>query len=304
MDWLHILSDPDPPELERMMRVGQLVTWPKLHMIENRHRIEKEVLLGRQAVRRALQSREKSREATKLQSSLLPQPVTGTRLSQDGTDTGPVPTTSEAPISMDTDAEDAFKKGSHWFFKRGANKSGSSTPRDRETEPKDARHPNGVATQPPTWRGSWPPSFLYTQEANHPPTAPQPTATEQTQSPGEGAPQNLVPLPSPSIFNRIRRRSVLSSPFSTLRHTATRAGSRPASDYGAGDARGSWSSDTSSGEDLPSPEWRESKHQQFPSFVNFEDVDDVPILSSPDDEADDESRATLGTVAEGPEPNK
>ncbi|KIM90832.1 hypothetical protein PILCRDRAFT_764281, partial [Piloderma croceum F 1598] len=46
-DWFRILSDPDPVELARMMRVGQIVTWPKLHMIENRYRIEKEILLGR-----------------------------------------------------------------------------------------------------------------------------------------------------------------------------------------------------------------------------------------------------------------
>ena len=32
-DWINILSDPDPPELERMMRVGQLVTWPKVGML-------------------------------------------------------------------------------------------------------------------------------------------------------------------------------------------------------------------------------------------------------------------------------
>jgi hypothetical protein len=31
-DWFRILSDPDPPELERMMRVGQLVTWPKVSL--------------------------------------------------------------------------------------------------------------------------------------------------------------------------------------------------------------------------------------------------------------------------------
>lgn len=272
-------------------------------MIENRHRIENEVLLGRQAVRRALQSKEKSREATKTQSSLLPQPATGTRLSHDGTDTGPVPTTSEAPMSMDTDAEDAFKKGSRWFFKRDANKSGSSTPRDRDTEPKGAGRLNGVATEPPTWRGSWPPSFFYTQEADHPPTSPRPTATEQTQPPDGEAPQNLVPPPSPSIFNRFRRRSALSSPFSTLRPTAARAGSRPTSEYGAGDARGSWSSDTSSGEDLPSPEWRESKHQQFPSLLDLEDVDDVAVFLSPDEEVDDDGRATLGIVAEGSDPN-
>ncbi|KIY49217.1 patatin-domain-containing protein, partial [Fistulina hepatica ATCC 64428] len=47
-DWIRILSDPDPPELLRMMGVGELVTWPKLHMIHNRARIEREIFLGRQ----------------------------------------------------------------------------------------------------------------------------------------------------------------------------------------------------------------------------------------------------------------
>jgi hypothetical protein len=29
-DWVRILTDPDPPELERMIHVGQIVTWPKV----------------------------------------------------------------------------------------------------------------------------------------------------------------------------------------------------------------------------------------------------------------------------------
>ena len=29
-DWFRILTDPDTPELERMLGVGQLVTWPKV----------------------------------------------------------------------------------------------------------------------------------------------------------------------------------------------------------------------------------------------------------------------------------
>ncbi|KAI0028467.1 acyl transferase/acyl hydrolase/lysophospholipase, partial [Vararia minispora EC-137] len=55
MDWIRILTDPDEQELERMLRVGQLVTWPKLHIIENRLRLERQVYLGRQAVRKAQQ---------------------------------------------------------------------------------------------------------------------------------------------------------------------------------------------------------------------------------------------------------
>ena len=259
------------------------------------------MLLGRQAVRKALQNKEKSREAAKLQPGPVPQPMTGTQPSQDGTDTGPVPTTSEAPMSMDTDAEDAFKKGSPWFFKRDTSKSGSSTPRYPDTELRGSRHTNGTASQPSlTWRNSWSSSLFRTQSAENPPTTPQPTVPEPTQQSDETASQNMVSPPSPSIFNRIRRKSTLSPSFSTLRRAVTGAGSRPTSEYGVGDAQGSWSSDSSSEEDLPSPspEWRVSRNQQFPSLVNFEDVDDAPILSS-GDETDSNGRTSLEAVGEG-----
>jgi len=51
MDWLRILTDPDPPEMARLLRVGQFVTWPKLHMIKNRMRLERQIYLGRQATK-------------------------------------------------------------------------------------------------------------------------------------------------------------------------------------------------------------------------------------------------------------
>lgn len=56
LDWVRILSDPDRPELRRMIRVGQQATWPKLHMIENRIRLERAVARGRKACRRALRA--------------------------------------------------------------------------------------------------------------------------------------------------------------------------------------------------------------------------------------------------------
>lgn len=31
-DWIHILSDPDRKELERMISVGEAVTWPKVRV--------------------------------------------------------------------------------------------------------------------------------------------------------------------------------------------------------------------------------------------------------------------------------
>ena len=32
-DWFRLLSDPDPTELERMIKVGQIATWPKVSAI-------------------------------------------------------------------------------------------------------------------------------------------------------------------------------------------------------------------------------------------------------------------------------
>ncbi|KAI0265196.1 acyl transferase/acyl hydrolase/lysophospholipase [Gloeopeniophorella convolvens] len=55
MDWLRILTDPDPPEMTRLLRVGQFVTWPKLHMIENRLRLERQIYAGRQATKKPQQ---------------------------------------------------------------------------------------------------------------------------------------------------------------------------------------------------------------------------------------------------------
>lgn len=267
-------------------------------MIENRHRIENEVLLGRQAVRRASRNKDKTREVAKPHSGSLIPSISGTGPFQDGADTGPVPTTSEAPMSMDTDAEDAFKKGSRWFFKRDASKSGSSTPRDRETELRDTGHPNGVAPQHIAWRGSWS-SFFHTQGANHPPTPPQQTIAESTQQQDGITPQEMAPPSSPSLFNRIRRKSILSSPFNTLRRPAAKVTSRPGSEYSVRDTQGTWSSDTSSDEDLRSPEWRESKLPQFPSLVGFEDDDDALILSSQDDEAGGDGNTSLDVVGGG-----
>ncbi|KAI0677542.1 patatin-domain-containing protein [Trametes maxima] len=114
MDWVHILSDPDPAELERMMRIGQLVTWPKLHMIENRSRLESQIFLGRQSVRRAMQARTREVSAARIESvpqERIPTPNTGTNLPA----LTPPPmslTVSEEPLPMDTDAEAAYINGS------------------------------------------------------------------------------------------------------------------------------------------------------------------------------------------------
>ncbi|KAI9623678.1 hypothetical protein H4Q26_014405 [Puccinia striiformis f. sp. tritici PST-130] len=55
-DWFNLLTDPDRKELARMIDVGKRVTWPKIRMIENRLRIERQVFMGRQETRRSQES--------------------------------------------------------------------------------------------------------------------------------------------------------------------------------------------------------------------------------------------------------
>lgn len=137
MDWIHILDDPDPEELDRMMKVGQLVTWPKvgfiydtscsshactsqLHMIENRMRIEKQIYAGRVEVRRALK-KGKTRGVPEPRSLLLPpQSISAaTTLQSNGSQSTNNSELPERPLSLDTDAENAFSHGSRWFYRRG-----------------------------------------------------------------------------------------------------------------------------------------------------------------------------------------
>lgn len=63
-DWIRILSDPDRKELTRMMHVGQSVTFPKLHMIENRVRLERAIEQDRRANRRIIREAQKAAAGT------------------------------------------------------------------------------------------------------------------------------------------------------------------------------------------------------------------------------------------------
>ncbi|CAG8811009.1 15835_t:CDS:2, partial [Racocetra fulgida] len=51
-DFFYILSDPDHNRLEQMIIKGQRVTWPKLHMISNRLKIERAIQRGRSELKR------------------------------------------------------------------------------------------------------------------------------------------------------------------------------------------------------------------------------------------------------------
>ncbi|KIY71470.1 patatin-domain-containing protein [Cylindrobasidium torrendii FP15055 ss-10] len=104
MDWLAILEDPTVEEMDRKMKVSQLVTWPKIHMVNNRLRIETQIYRGRQSVRESMRTKKRlsvSESPNGMKSS--PPPVSG----------------SDLPLSVDTDAEAAFANGTQWFYHRG-----------------------------------------------------------------------------------------------------------------------------------------------------------------------------------------
>uniref|UniRef100_A0A0W0FJR1 Patatin-like phospholipase domain-containing protein n=1 Tax=Moniliophthora roreri TaxID=221103 RepID=A0A0W0FJR1_MONRR len=115
-DWFRILTDPDPVELERMMKVGSLVTWPKLHMIGNRMRIERQIYQGRQFVRSALKApaAHNYNHNGPGKSVLRLQP----------------PPALDQVLSVDSDTERAFAAGTRRSFhiRRAHASSGNTTP--------------------------------------------------------------------------------------------------------------------------------------------------------------------------------
>lgn len=63
-DWMHLLTDPNPSEMEIMLKEGSSVSWPKLHMVENRLQIERSILRGRTEIRQAMHRREVAKRQT------------------------------------------------------------------------------------------------------------------------------------------------------------------------------------------------------------------------------------------------
>ncbi|KDQ21031.1 hypothetical protein BOTBODRAFT_27050 [Botryobasidium botryosum FD-172 SS1] len=118
MDWLRLLSDPDQKELARMLHVGQIAAWPKLHMVENRFRLEQQILQGRIAVRSAGRSRSKERgPALGLD---IPPPTSLAGSSRDRADSAvPWPSLVREQIAVESENERGFESGAKRFFKRG-----------------------------------------------------------------------------------------------------------------------------------------------------------------------------------------
>ncbi|KAF5388223.1 hypothetical protein D9615_000438 [Tricholomella constricta] len=246
-DWFRLLCDPDPPELARMIHVGEIVTWPKLHMIENRAKIEKQIFLGRQYIRKTLRRQ-----------MALPEPQSMHLQTANATPTSsfdlripslahsPPQTSSDRPLSVDTDAEVAFSRGSRWFFKRGhaspspSTASGAVTPND------------GPALDPlrsSTIRRKWT-NELLSQNSNRPESG--------SNRPSLPSHSQHNPRPSPGSFlSRLRTQSFpnLTSPFSVdLKRL-----SRESTDV----AEHNWSSDSSSEDDVNTEDRRQMRYSYF-----------------------------------------
>jgi len=236
------------------MRAGAMVTWPKLHMIENRTRIEKQILLGRQVVRKTLRGKsgrghleprplliqkggEVNPDETRNIRSLL-QPVVSS----------PQATGSDLPLSVDTDAETAFAGGSRWFFRRGR----SNIPGDNGLNDSD----EGVGRDPltsSTIRQKWASDLLNVSQAPR---------QEYRETFGESPPllsppKEATPRPTSSGFFSKLRGNSLSSITAPFRQDSSKSFQRDSSmDSDVGHA---WSSDSSSDDGISLDERRQPR---------------------------------------------
>ncbi|KAG6854814.1 hypothetical protein C0991_001241 [Blastosporella zonata] len=225
----------------------------RLHMIENRAKIEKQIYLGRQYVRKALRGLPLSPTQTLPlpSTSHTPDPIANPRISILALDTPQL--SSDQPMSVDTDAETAFSRKSHWFFKKGHDyepltpTSGSVTPNDRLAL--DIARP--VALR----RKRTPEPVIATRNGNIIPSHPAPPSNPILQSkPFSGI-----------LLSQLRARSFpnLTSPFSVDPRLST----KDSCDVGE-----HWSSDSSSEDDLTIEDRRQLRYSSSQS-VNLDPLD-------------------------------
>jgi len=194
-----------------MIRGGEVVTWPKvrfllfsncrrfitdwrlqLHMIENRFRLEKQVLLGRQAARKSLQSKTRTISPAP-DSQETREHSRSTFLSS----APPAPTGSDIPLSVDTDAETAFANGAHWFFKR-----------ERGTPQEPSVNPQPLRPRTTLMRRKW--AAFHGDDSSR-------SATPDIATPSQSVAQQTSATGSKGFFVRLRSQSFPS--FSSLART-------------------------------------------------------------------------------------
>lgn len=206
----------------------------QLHMIENRSRLERQVLLGRQAVRKLLRNPTASSSKT----AYGGEPISGTKIPLVMTPSADV----EMPMSMDTDAETAFARGAEYFFRSRRSRTSSPHP----DMPLGGLHPEYGRRDVRRRKAV---SELF--ESPHPSSDRTPRPATPDPPPDAAAtsarPENVSP-PSPStFFSRLRTQSFqkFTTPFASMR----RAGVEGEGKRAETPAPDAWSSDSSSDDD-------------------------------------------------------
>ncbi|KAI0053533.1 patatin-domain-containing protein [Auriscalpium vulgare] len=238
-DWLRILSDPDPPELTRMMQVGEIVTWPKLHMIENRLRLEKQIYQGRRSVRKAQQV-----SAGVVPSGQTHIPAADPAVESNDPYSGDFPIDLHDP-QIPTSGVEGRTIHARRIFKRGQLPAfGSTTSTPLEAQGADAR--------PHLSRRNWAEGVLNAESdeeiVDHPFVSSLGTTAASSQTNRHSAPPA-----NGSFLSRLRTQSFPGlGAFANLRRNSkifSNDGNEQTEDP-------SWSSDSSSGEDLALDEHR------------------------------------------------
>ncbi|KAI0068836.1 patatin-domain-containing protein [Artomyces pyxidatus] len=254
LDWLRILSDPDPPEMARMLHVGQIVTWPKLHMIENRLRLEKQIYLGRQAVRRAQQT---PSGVSAITAGKPPVPAVNPVLEDKGLNTGEAAIPVDGlPSSLGTNGDGVPSRLQRLFKRELIDVTpGTSTPEGLQ----DISDSFGGARL----RRKWAEQAFDHDSDEEDDEDENPFSTDAAQQPILD-PSSRHPNGS-SFLSRLRSQSFqgLSSPFSNLRRNSRLFGKEGSVERAADP---SWSSDSSSGDDLSLEEHR---HIHHPSIIHI-----------------------------------
>ncbi|TCD69689.1 hypothetical protein EIP91_006706 [Steccherinum ochraceum] len=223
MDFARILSDPTQQQFEVKLRVGEIVTYPKIHIIENRFRLEKQILLGRQTVRKAMQPRPGLKSSEVSSTDAIPVPVTGTRLPIPSSMMTSAPTAGlDDPLPMDSDAEAAYANGTVRHHNRHSHRRTSpvvhtSTSPRLSTQSLDTSRATAL-------RRRWANSHLTVDDNSEPVAAsdygratpdPPPPADTDTEQPAQ-TPSNSTG----SLLRRLRTASQTFSPFASIRRNS------------------------------------------------------------------------------------
>ena len=227
-------------------------------MIENRYRLEKQIFLGRQSVRRALQTRAGERIATKVESlpqQPVPPPNTGTKLPLVAPPLSLAP--SEEPLPMDTDAEALMING---------NSDGRASP-VHESSSLQSIPEVGQSRPPPRRRHSRRPSYHrdgafdgdFGGATPDPPPPPSGSETDRY-SARHATGQHSHPVHVNSNLLRRFSKSSLRSAFNSLRRPA-----RPSPSDKELEPEQTWSEDSSSDDDDLSVLSRRRNSMRYPS---------------------------------------